>query len=126
MNRRAGQSTEKKLDAMVRHPRDARDRERMRRQKEDLEKFIKNNIIESLIDKAHAYGESLEVCKGIQKKFEMRPVTKFIYPLLQQFQYSCTGVQPKSLSTLNSLGQLMYMNRQNLLMQYDISTNKLL
>ena len=126
LGKRNAMQTEKRLDSMVRNPRDARDRERARRSKEDLENYIKNNIIESLIERAHAYGESLEVCKGIQKKFEMRPVTKFIYPLLQQFQMTATGVQPKSLSTLNSLGQLMYMNRQNLLMQYDISTNKML
>ena len=76
----------------------------MRRSKADLESFIKEKIIDSLIDKAHCYGESLQVCKDIQKKFESRPVTKFIYPLLQQFKFSCTGVQPKSLQTINSLG----------------------
>ena len=56
----------------------------------------------------------------------MRPVTKFIYPLLQQFQFSCSGVQPKSLQTINSLGQMMFLNRQNQLSQYDISTTKVL
>lgn len=56
----------------------------------------------------------------------MRPVTKYVYPLLQQFQFSCSGVHPKSLQTINSLGQLMFLNRQNQLSQYDISTTKAL
>lgn len=67
----------------MRNTKDAKEKERQKRAKEDLEKFIKENIIASLVDKAHCYGESLEVCKTIQKNFEMRPVTKYIYPLLQ-------------------------------------------
>jgi hypothetical protein len=83
LNKRSAQTVEKKLEAVVRPPRDAKEKERLRLAKEDLEKFIKDTIIAGLIEKAHCYGESLEICKDIQKKFEMRPVTKFIYPLLQ-------------------------------------------
>jgi hypothetical protein len=36
-----------------------------------------------MIVKAYCYGESLEVCRTIQHKYENRPVTKFVYPLLQ-------------------------------------------
>ena len=113
LNRRKGATAEAKLNNVVRPPRDPREKERLRRQKEELEEFIKTDLIEGLINKAYCYGESLEVCKDIQKKFEMRPVTKYIYPLLQQFQFSCAGAQPKSLNTINSLGQLMFLNRQN-------------
>lgn len=126
LNRRKQGEVENKLNSIVRPPRDAKEKERQRRAKEDLEKFIKEDLIESLISKAHCYGESLQICKDIQTKFEQRPVTKFVYPLLQQFQFSCTGVQPKSLQTMNSLGQLMFLNRQNQLSQYDISTTKVL
>jgi hypothetical protein len=34
------------------------------------------------------------------------------------------GVQPKSLQTLDSLGQVMFMDSQNSLSQYDIATEK--
>lgn len=34
----------------------------------------------------------------------MRPVTKFVFPLLLQFQFNVAGVQPKSLQSMNSLG----------------------
>ena len=50
-----------------------------------MEEFIKNVIVESMIGKAENVGESLSVCRDIQKKFEMRPVMKFVYPLLLQF-----------------------------------------
>ena len=113
MGKRLGQTVEKRLEQVVRPPRETKEKERMRQNKEALEKFIKDQIIASLIEKAYCYGESLEVCKDIQKKFETRPVTKFIYPLLQQFQFSCAGAQPKSLQTMNELGQLMFLNRQN-------------
>ena len=96
--------TEKRLDAQVRPARDPREKDRMRRAREDIEKFIKNNIIEGLIERAHAYGESLEVCKTIQKKFEMRPVTKYVYPLLPPHYISQAGIMPKSITTINSLG----------------------
>ena len=80
--RRKGQSVEKRMDNVVRPARDAKEKERMRRAKEALEKFVREEIIEGLLEKAHCYGESLAVCKDIQKKYEMRPVQKFVYPLL--------------------------------------------
>ena len=49
----------------VRPPKDAKEKERARRAKVGLESFIKDKIIAGLIDKAHCYGESLEVCKEI-------------------------------------------------------------
>ena len=36
------------------------------------------------------------------------------------------GVQPKTLQTLNELGQIMYLDSENQLNQYDIPTNKTL
>jgi hypothetical protein len=64
------------------------------------------------------------VCRTIQHKYENRPVTKYIYPLLQQFQFSSQGVSSKSLQPFNALGQIMYLNAQNQLNQYDVATNK--
>lgn len=55
------------------------------RQKQDVMDFIKTQILEELITKAYCYGESLEVCRTIQQKYENRPVTKYVYPLLSQF-----------------------------------------
>lgn len=36
------------------------------------------------------------------------------------------GVQPKTLQTLNELGQIMYLDSENQLNQYDIPTNRTL
>lgn len=65
LGRRKAAEVEKKLDGVVRPVRDAKEKERQRAQKADLEKFIRETVIESLISKAHCYGESLEVCKDI-------------------------------------------------------------
>lgn len=59
--------------------------EKIQRDRANLEEYIKNVIVESMVDKAETVGESLSVCREIQKKFEMRPVMKFVYPLLLQF-----------------------------------------
>jgi hypothetical protein len=101
------------MGTIVKVQRDPRAAERAAREKAGLEQFIKENIIDAIITKAHCYGESLAVCRDIQRKFEMRPVTKFVYPLLLQFQFSVAGVQPKSLQAMNSLGQIMFLNRNN-------------
>ena len=65
LGRRKGADVEKKLDSVVRPVRDAKEKERARVQKADLEKFIKETVVAGLISKAHCYGESLEVCKDI-------------------------------------------------------------
>ena len=56
----------------------------------------------------------------------MRPVTKFVFPLLLQFQFNVAGVQPKSLQSMNSLGQVMFLNSSNQLSQYDMATARAL
>jgi hypothetical protein len=53
--------------------------------KEDLTKYIKDVILEGIITAAQCYGESLIVGRDIQKNFENRPVTKFVYPMIQEF-----------------------------------------
>ena len=95
--KRSQLAIDKRMDTVVRSQRDAREKARLERARQEIQKFIKEDLIEGLIERAYCYGESLEVCKDIQRKYEMRPVTKYIYPLLQQFQFSCAGVQPKSL-----------------------------
>ncbi len=41
-----------------------------------------------------------------------------------QFQFQTTGVSAKSLQSLSTLGQVMFLNAQNSLQQYDITTDK--
>ena len=65
MGRRKAAEVDKKLEQVVRPVRDAKEKERQRQARLDLEKFVKDTIIENLIEKAHCYGESLEVCKDI-------------------------------------------------------------
>jgi hypothetical protein len=44
--------------------------------------------------------------------------------MIQEFQSTVMGVQPKTLQTLNELGQIMYLDSDNQLNQYDIPTNR--
>ena len=80
-----GRSKAKKDDSLVPVKRQSSLVEKIQRDRASMEDYIKNVIVESMIGKAENVGESLSVCRDIQKKFEMRPVMKFVYPLLLQF-----------------------------------------
>lgn len=56
---------DKRMDGVVKPSRDGRDKERTRKAREMIEKYVKESIIEELITKAQAYGESLTVCREI-------------------------------------------------------------
>jgi len=112
---------DKRMDGVVKPSRDGRDKERTRKAREMIEKYVKESIIEELITKAQAYGESLTVCREIQQKFENRPVTKYYYPYIEQQIAICSGAMPKSLQVFNQLGKVMFLNRNNMLSMYDIS-----
>ena len=56
--RRNGQNIETKMAGVVKTQRDARN-DRLLKQRAEIEAFIKETIIQSMINKAHAYGESL-------------------------------------------------------------------
>jgi hypothetical protein len=101
------------MTAQVKPARDAKAVERANKLRAEATEFIKSVVLENIITKAFAYGESLQVCRDIQKKYENRPVTKFVYPLNQEFTISTQGVCSKSLQAFNQLGQVMYLNAQN-------------
>lgn len=63
----------------------------------ELTEYIKTELFDEIITKAQCYAESLLVGRQIQQNFETRPVTKYIYPLIQEFQYNVMGVSPKTL-----------------------------
>lgn len=53
-------------------------------------------------------------------------MTKNLFPLLLDVTLNVQGVQPKSLQTLDSLGQVMFLDSQNSLSQYDLATEKVI
>ena len=59
--------------------------ERVTRMREDLSNYIKNVLLEGIITAAQCYGESLLVGRSIQENFENRPVSKFVFPMIQEF-----------------------------------------
>ncbi len=59
--------------------------ERELRNREELTKYIKTVILEEIIHNAQCYAESLLVGRTIQENFENRPVTKFVFPMIQEF-----------------------------------------
>jgi hypothetical protein len=114
------------MSAVVKLGKDKAVNEKQLKLREDLSKYIKNVILEDIITAAQCFAESLLVGREIQQNYETRPVTKFVFPMIQEFQYNVMGVQPKTLQTLNELGQIMYLDSENQLNQYDIPTNRTL
>ena len=53
--------------------------------RKEMSEFLRKTVLEHCIEAAFCYGESLEVCRTIQKRFENRPVTKYLFPMLQEF-----------------------------------------
>lgn len=83
--RRENQTFEKKMEQAVKPVRDPKAAERARQAQASFMSWLETSIIDQIVTKAVCYGESLQVCRDIQQKFETRPVTKFVYPLLSQF-----------------------------------------
>jgi hypothetical protein len=100
--------------------------EKQLKMEKELTAYLKSDVFEPLIDKAIAVGESLVVSRSIQTNFQSRPVTKFIYPMKMEFQYNVMGVQPKTVQTLDKLGQIMFLDSDNQLNQYDVCTTKMI
>ena len=65
--------------------------------REMMADYIRNTILDYIVESAFCYGESLGTCRTIQKRFETRPVTKYLFPLIQEFSNGLQGVLPKSL-----------------------------
>jgi len=65
--------------------------------REMMADYIRNTVLDYIIESAFCYGESLGTCRTIQKRFETRPVTKYLFPLIQEFSNGVQGVLPKSL-----------------------------
>ena len=42
----------------------------------------------------------------------------------QEFEISVSGVQPKSLNAMNTIGQLLYLDKTNVLTHYDMIRKK--
>jgi len=53
-----------------------------RAERKRITEFIKDFVFSKLINQVAAYGDSLVVGKQVQQKYEQRPVTKFVFPLL--------------------------------------------
>jgi len=53
--------------------------------REMMTDYIRNTVLDYIVESAFCYGESLGTCRTIQKRFETRPVTKYLFPLIQEF-----------------------------------------
>lgn len=89
------------MAALIRPGKEGRASEKQLQALRDMAEFIRTTVMEHIIESAFCYGESLGVCRTIQRRYETRPVTKFLFPMLQEFQFSVQGVLPKSLQAVN-------------------------
>mmetsp|Transcript_42490 Transcript_42490/g.65146 ORF Transcript_42490/g.65146 Transcript_42490/m.65146 type:complete len:389 (-) Transcript_42490:6557-7723(-) len=118
------ETVETKMAGVIRPGKESKFNEKLIQARKDMAEFIKTTVIDHIVEAAFCYGESLGVCHTIQKRFETRPVTKFLFPVLQEFQFGVQGVLPKSLQAVNQLGQILCLDAENQLNQYDIATTK--
>lgn len=90
-----------KMSTVIRPGKEGRTSEKALQARRGIAEFIKDVIVEHMVEAAFCYGESLAACRTIQRRYETRPVTKYLYPLLQEFQFPVQGVLPKSVQTIN-------------------------
>jgi Ca2+-binding EF-hand superfamily protein len=104
---------EAKMAAVIRPDKGGKVSDKVLQARKEMSEFLRKTVLEHCIEAAFCYGESLEVCRTIQKRFENRPVTKYLFPMLQEFQFGVQGVLPKSLANVNALGQVMVLDDSN-------------
>ena len=109
---------------MIRPGKDGKLADRIHTARKELSEWLKATVIEHMVEAAFCYGESLSVCRTVQRRFETRPVTKYLFPMIQEFQFGVQGVLPKSLQAVNDLGQVMCLDAENQLNQFDVATSK--
>ena len=112
------------MTAVIRPSKDNKLSDKVLQARRETSEFIRSTIIEHMIEAAFCYGESLNVGRTIQKKYENRPVVKYLFPMIQEFQFSVQGALPKSLHAVNQLGQIVCLDAENQLRQYDVATVK--
>ena len=92
--------------------------------RKEIAEYLRTTVVEHMIEAAFCYGESLGVCRTVQRRFETRPVSKYLFPMIREFQFGVQGVLPKSLQSINNLGQVMCLDSESQLNQFDVATAK--
>jgi hypothetical protein len=112
------------MAAVARPGKEGKFADKLHAARKEMSEYLRATVIEQMIEAAFCYGESLGVCRTVQRRFETRPVTKFLYPMIQEFQFGVQGVLPKSLQAVNGLGQVMCLDAENQLNQFDVASVK--
>ena len=120
--RKEKETAEDKISGIVRPSKESRLNEKQTQARQEMASWLLSSVVDHVVEAAFCYGESLGVCRNIQRRFETRPVTKYLFPMMQAFQFPVQGVLPKSLQTVNRLGQLMCLDAENQLNQFDVAT----
>lgn len=83
--KKRGESVEARMGAVVKLPKEKGSKagtDKQSKLRDELSKYVKDVILEGIITAALCYGESLLVGRDIQKNFENRPVTKYVFPMI--------------------------------------------
>lgn len=78
-------SLEAKMAAVVRPGKESKHADKLFAARKEIGDYLRSTVIEHMIEAAFCYGESLGVCRTVQRRFETRPVTKFLFPMVQEF-----------------------------------------
>ena len=73
------------MSQVIRPGKESKLNDKLIQARKEMSEFIQANVIDHIVEAAFCYGESLNVCRTVQRRFENRPVTKYLFPVLQEF-----------------------------------------
>ncbi len=62
--------------------------------------------------------------REIQGKYQSRQVDKYVFPTSHEFLYSTQDILPRSFSSMDSLGRVLYLQNRGNLQQVDVINQK--
>lgn len=91
-----------------------------RETRQKISNYLKT-LIEECITSAFLAGESLLLTKEIQHKYEKRPVLKDIFLSLKDQEIEILDILPRSLQVSTGLSRVLFLSKDGLLQQLDVS-----
>ena len=80
--RKEKETAEDKISGIVRPSKESRLNEKQTQARQEMASWLLSSVVDHVVEAAFCYGESLGVCRNIQRRFETRPVTKYLFPMM--------------------------------------------
>jgi hypothetical protein len=77
-------------------------------------------ILLEIVDNATSCGESLLLTKNVQRRFANRAVVKDNIVVVQEEGFGVSDIIPRSISSIPSIGRILYLSNEGSLNQFDL------